>query len=111
MKILTGCLAVVALSCASCATYTGVSKADGQIYISGMTSYFVFSTPWVRRCDVDGTTLRCEELTEEEKRHGRGDDSDKGSSDKGSDKGSEKSDKGSDAKPADAKPADAKPTK
>ncbi len=49
----------------ACVSYSGVHKAqDGQLYISGGTSYFVYSQAWVRRCDVDGNQLHCEELTE-----------------------------------------------
>jgi hypothetical protein len=58
-------LAVVATSCV---TYTGVSKSsDGELYISGGTSYFVYSTPWVRRCKVENTKLDCVELSESPK--------------------------------------------
>ena len=59
------CLPLVATSCV---TYTGVSKSsDGELYISGGTSYFVYSTPWVRRCKVDGEKLDCVELSESPK--------------------------------------------
>jgi len=52
----------------SCVTYTGVSKSsDGELYISGGTNYFVYSTPWVRRCKVLDTKLDCVELTESPK--------------------------------------------
>ena len=61
----TMALALVATSCVS---YTGVSKSpDGELYISGGTNYFVYSTPWVRRCTVDGTELKCVELSESPK--------------------------------------------
>jgi hypothetical protein len=46
-------------------TYSGVSKSpQGELYISGATNYFVFSQPWIRRCDVDGMKLNCVELSE-----------------------------------------------
>ena len=55
----------LALVATSCVSYTGVSKSpDGELYISGGTNYFVFSSPWVRRCQVDGTKLNCVELSE-----------------------------------------------
>lgn len=58
-------LAFVATACVS---YTGVSKSpNGELYISGATSYFVYSSPWVRRCEVDGTKLNCVELSESPK--------------------------------------------
>lgn len=61
MCIILG-LALVATSCVS---YTGVSKAPGgELYISGATSYVIFSSPWIRRCDVVDTKLNCVELTE-----------------------------------------------
>lgn len=67
MKSLAPMCAIVGLGlvATSCATYTGVSKSpDGELYISGATSYFVFSEPWVRRCTVDGMRLNCVELSE-----------------------------------------------
>lgn len=55
----------LALVVTSCVTYTGVSKsADGELYISGGTSYVVYSSPWIRRCKVDGEKLDCVELSE-----------------------------------------------
>jgi len=55
----------LALFAASCVSYTGVSKSpDGELYISGGTNYFVYSSPWVRRCKVDGEKLDCVELSE-----------------------------------------------
>ena len=55
----------LALVSTACVSYTGVSKSpDGELYISGGTNYFVFSSPWVRRCQVDGTKLNCVELSE-----------------------------------------------
>lgn len=51
--------------CTSCVTYSGVARApDGQLYISGGTNYFVYTSAWVRRCDVDGQKLNCVELSE-----------------------------------------------
>jgi hypothetical protein len=52
----------------SCVSYSGVSKAQsGELYISGATSYFVFSEPWIRKCDIDGQKLNCVELSESPK--------------------------------------------
>jgi hypothetical protein len=47
-----------------CVSYTGVSRAEGKLYISGDTSYFFYSAPFIKRCDEEGTALKCEELTE-----------------------------------------------
>jgi hypothetical protein len=58
-------LTLVALATASCITYTGVSKADGKLYISGATSYVIVSVPFIKRCDIDGQILKCEDLAEE----------------------------------------------
>ena len=58
----------IGLLASSCVTYSGVSKSsDGELYISGGTSYFVYSTPWVRRCKVEDTKLDCVELSESPK--------------------------------------------
>ncbi|HEV8246849.1 MAG TPA: hypothetical protein VGP93_13820 [Polyangiaceae bacterium] len=55
----------LALVAGSCVSYTGVSKSpDGELYISGGTNYFVYSSPWVRRCKVEGEKLECVELSE-----------------------------------------------
>ncbi len=55
----------LALFVTSCVSYSGVTRTpDGELYISGATNYFIISLPWVRRCQVDGTTLKCVELTE-----------------------------------------------
>ena len=67
MKTLTPLCATIGLALfeMSCASYSGVSKSsDGALYISGATNYFVFSEPWVRRCEVDGMKLNCVELSE-----------------------------------------------
>jgi hypothetical protein len=67
MRTLARTLGVIGLCLVgtSCVTYTGVARSpEGQLYISGGTSYFVYSTPWVRRCDVDGDKLNCVELSE-----------------------------------------------
>lgn len=63
-----GAVVGLALVATSCVTYTGVSKSsDGELYISGGTNYFVYSTPWVRRCKVEDTKLDCVELSESPK--------------------------------------------
>ena len=66
MKTLFGTigLAVLCWQGVACVTYSGVTKADGQLYLSGGTNYWVYTQPWVRRCDVDGNKLTCDELTE-----------------------------------------------
>jgi hypothetical protein len=49
----------------SCVTYSGVTRTpDGQLYISGGTSYWFYTSAWVRRCDVDELKLNCVELSE-----------------------------------------------
>jgi hypothetical protein len=47
-----------------CVSYTGVSRAEGKLYISGGTSYLFYTAPFIKRCDEEGTALKCEELTE-----------------------------------------------
>jgi hypothetical protein len=60
-----GALLGLVLVGTSCVTYSGVSKSpQGELYISGATNYFVFSQPWIRRCEVDGMKLNCVELSE-----------------------------------------------
>ena len=61
----------LALLGASCVSYSGVAKAaDGTLYLSGATNYFVFSEPWIKHCTVDGLILNCEELSEPAKTQG-----------------------------------------
>ncbi|HEY8078124.1 MAG TPA: hypothetical protein VIF62_28550 [Labilithrix sp.] len=51
---------------ASCMSYSGVSKGDGQqIYVSGGMTYVFITIPFIKRCEVDGTVLKCEELAEQ----------------------------------------------
>jgi hypothetical protein len=58
-------IASLATVASSCVTYSGVSKSpEGDLYISGATNYFIFSSPWIRRCKIDDTTLHCVELSE-----------------------------------------------
>jgi hypothetical protein len=66
MKTILGMAAMMGLAAmaAGCTTYSGVSKADGQLYVSGGTTILFFQIPWIKRCDIDGNLLRCEELTE-----------------------------------------------
>jgi hypothetical protein len=52
------------VSCASCVSYSSIQKTDKEVYLSGATSYFVVSIPFLKRCDLDGQILRCEELKE-----------------------------------------------
>lgn len=56
--------ATLALLGTSCISYSGVSKADGQLYLTGGTTFVFFTVPFVKRCDIDGTVLRCQELSE-----------------------------------------------
>jgi len=67
MKNLAPTCATIALALLAthCASYSGVSKSpDGALWISGATNFFVFSQPWIRRCEVDGMKLNCVELSE-----------------------------------------------
>jgi hypothetical protein len=60
----------VALCCAAmgalgtgCVSYGGIAKAtDGKVYLTGSTSFLVFSSSWVKRCVEKGTELVCEEI-------------------------------------------------
>ena len=65
-RILTSLVVCAALPfVASCVSYSGVSKAnDGQIWISGGTTYVFVTVPFIKRCNAEGTTLKCEELSE-----------------------------------------------
>jgi hypothetical protein len=55
---------VLSASSASCVSYSSIQKADKDIYLSGATSYFVITVPFLKRCDADGQVLHCEELKE-----------------------------------------------
>jgi hypothetical protein len=55
---------IVAATASSCVQYSGVAKADNQIYLSGGTTYAFFTVPFIKRCDVEGQILKCEELKE-----------------------------------------------
>jgi hypothetical protein len=60
--VAVGVLAVLATGCV---TYSSVSKAnDGKVWLSGATSYWFITVPFIKRCDADGTILHCEELNE-----------------------------------------------
>lgn len=54
----------MASSSLACASYSSIQKSGNEIYLSGATNYFVVSVPFLKRCDVDGQVLRCEELKE-----------------------------------------------
>ena len=51
-------------SSVSCVSYSSIQKTDKEIYLSGGTNYFIMSVPFLKRCDVDGQVLHCEELKE-----------------------------------------------
>lgn len=59
-------LVAIALSASSvsCVSYTSIQKTDKEIYLSGGTNYFVIQVPFLKRCDVEGQVLHCEELKE-----------------------------------------------
>jgi hypothetical protein len=56
--------AALATLSVSCMSYTGVSKADGQLYVSGGMTYLFITVPFIKRCEIDGQILKCEELAE-----------------------------------------------
>jgi hypothetical protein len=56
--------AVLGASAISCVSYTSIQKTDKEIYLSGGTSYFVVTVPFLKRCDAEGQVLHCEELKE-----------------------------------------------
>ena len=58
--------ALLGLFATSCAHYSGIAKADGQVYLTGGTTIVFFTIPFIKRCDLEGTTLKCEELKEYE---------------------------------------------
>lgn len=51
-------------SSVSCVSYSSIQKTDKEIYLSGGTNYFVIQVPFLKRCDVEGQVLHCEELKE-----------------------------------------------
>jgi hypothetical protein len=55
-----------------CISYSSIQKTDKEVYLSGATNYFVIQVPFLKRCDVDGQILRCEELKEFEPSARRG---------------------------------------
>ena len=56
--------AVLGASTVSCVSYSSIQKTDKEIYLSGGTSYFVITIPFLKRCDAEGQVLHCEELKE-----------------------------------------------
>lgn len=48
----------------SCVSYSSIQKTDKEVYLSGGTSYWFVTVPFLKRCDVDGQVLHCEELKE-----------------------------------------------
>jgi hypothetical protein len=64
-------LGLSALSTA-CVHYSSIQRTDKEVYLSGGTNYFVVSVPFLKRCDVEGQILRCEELKEFEPSARRG---------------------------------------
>ena len=58
------CVGALAVASAACVTYTGVTKdAKGQVYLTGQTSFLIFGSSWVKRCDEKGAELVCQELS------------------------------------------------
>lgn len=48
----------------SCVSYSSIQKTDKEVYLSGATNFVIIQVPFLKRCDVDGQILRCEELKE-----------------------------------------------
>ncbi|MBI2552028.1 hypothetical protein HYW17_01875 [Candidatus Uhrbacteria bacterium] len=42
--------ATTALLVSSCVTYTGVARYEDKVYLTGTTSFLIFSEVWVKRC-------------------------------------------------------------
>jgi len=57
-------LIVMASLSVSCVSYSSIQKTDKEVYLSGGTNYWFISVPFLKRCDVDGQVLHCEELKE-----------------------------------------------
>ena len=55
-------LLVSLVSLAGCNAYTGVSARDGEVYLTGTTSFLIFGTAWVKKCTPDGAKLTCEDV-------------------------------------------------
>jgi hypothetical protein len=56
--VLLGCVL------AGCTSYGGIAKAaDGKVYITGTSGFFVFTSSFVKRCTESGNTLTCDTLT------------------------------------------------
>lgn len=62
----------VLCSTVDCVSYSSIQKTDKEVYLSGGTSYWFITVPFLKRCDVDGQVLRCEELKEFEPSARRG---------------------------------------
>ena len=56
--------AMVSLS--GCHSYIGITKHDSGVYLTGTTSFMIFSSSWVRKCKEAGETLKCRELEVED---------------------------------------------
>ena len=57
-------LLLIAPLFAACTYYGGISKAaDGKVYLTGSTNFFIFASSFVKRCTESGGTLTCENLT------------------------------------------------
>lgn len=54
---------LLAIASQACVTYSGVAKDNkGQVYLTGSTTYLIFSNEWVKRCKEIGVNLKCEEI-------------------------------------------------
>lgn len=52
----------IAVFLSGCTTYIGVARGPDAVYLTGNTSFLVFSSSWVKRCREVGDVLHCAEL-------------------------------------------------
>lgn len=45
-----------------CTTYMGIIKSGDNVYLTGLSSFWVFSSSWVKRCREKRSKLICQEL-------------------------------------------------
>lgn len=56
-------VSVIALCVSGCTTYMGVSRSGDHVYLTGVTSFIIFSSSWVKKCSEHrNSMLVCQEL-------------------------------------------------
>jgi hypothetical protein len=97
----------ITLLASGCTYYAGISKtADGKVYITGTTNFFVFATSFVKKCTESGTTLTCEAMTVTDSgAGGKGGDDEEEAPKKKKKKGGDDDDGGDDTPKKKKKPA------